>query len=135
MDTCVRKSAGHTRGMFSRGVLAVGVVVLAACGGGGTDGGSTSETTRESASPLDVEVITQTFVDSSRPTAAGAETPGRPDRTIVTRIAHPESGGPYPLIVLAHGATGHPDEYAETIPLWAADGFVVAAPEFPLTNR
>jgi dienelactone hydrolase len=37
--------------------------------------------------------------------------------------------------VLSHGATGDPDEYSEVIPLWAADGFVVAAPEFPLTNR
>jgi dienelactone hydrolase len=80
-------------------------------------------------------MVTETFVDTSRPTAAGAETRARPDRTIVTLIARPPSGGPHPLIVLAHGATGHPDEYAETIPLWAADGFVVAAPEFPLTNR
>jgi dienelactone hydrolase len=36
---------------------------------------------------------------------------------------------------MSHGASGHPDEYAEQIPTWAADGFVVAAPEFPLTNR
>ena len=31
--------------------------------------------------------------------------------------------------------TGHPDEYADTVPRWAADGFVVASPAFPLTNR
>ena len=36
---------------------------------------------------------------------------------------------------MSHGLTGHPDEYAETVPGWASDGFVVAAPAFPLTNR
>ncbi len=81
-------------------------------------------------------MVTETFVDGSRPTAAaGAATPEQPDRTLVTHIAHPTTGGPYPLIVLSHGFTGHPDEYEETIPMWAAEGFVVAAPEFPLTNR
>jgi dienelactone hydrolase len=84
---------------------------------------------------LDVDVVTETFVDASRPTAAGAGTPASDTRTLVTRIAHPTSGGPYPLIVLSHGFTGHPDEFTDTIPMWAADGFVVAAPAFPLTNR
>ena len=101
--------------------------------GSGT-GGVTSTTTTPDA-PLGVDVDTETFVDTSRPTAAGAQTPARPERTLVTRIAHPISGGPYPLLVLSHGATGHPDEYEETIPRWAAEGFVVAAPMFPLTNR
>jgi dienelactone hydrolase len=63
------------------------------------------------------------------------EAPAHPDRTLVTTIAHPTTGGPYPLLVLSHGATGHPDEYEETVQVWAADGFVVAAPAFPLTNR
>lgn len=86
--------------------------------------------------PYEVDEVTETFVDASRPTAAGAETPERPDRTLRTRIVFPTGGaGPFPLLVLSHGATGHPDEYAEQIPVWAADGFVVAAPEFPLTNR
>ncbi len=137
------------------GLLAL-VVGLVACGGGsggGSDGDAADEggdpatdpaestdapdpaESTESTGPLDVEVVTETFVDASRPTAAGAETPARPDRTLVTRIVHPTEGGPYPLLVMSHGATGHPDEYAETIPMWAADGFVVAAPTFPLTNR
>ena len=85
--------------------------------------------------PLDVDVLTETFVDTSRPTPAGAETPASDARTLVTRIAHPTSGGPYPLVVLSHGLTGHPDEFTDTVPAWAADGFVVASPAFPLTNR
>jgi dienelactone hydrolase len=36
---------------------------------------------------------------------------------------------------MSHGLTGHPDEYTETTPMWAADGFVVASPTFPLTHR
>jgi dienelactone hydrolase len=82
-----------------------------------------------------VDEITETYVDESRPTNAGAETPAKPERTLRTRIVYPTEGGPYPLLVLSHGATGDPDEYAEQIPQWAADGFVIAAPEFPLTNR
>ena len=85
--------------------------------------------------PLEVDVVTETFVDTTRPTAAGVETPAEPDRTVVTRIAYPTDGGPYPLVVLSHGLTGHPDEYTETVPMWAADGFVVASGVFPLTNR
>jgi dienelactone hydrolase len=94
------------------------------------------ETTTTTADvPLEVEVGTETFVDSSRPTDAGSETPASDSRTLVTRIAHPTTGGPYPLIVLSHGFTGHPDEFTDTVPMWAADGFVVASPAFPLTNR
>jgi dienelactone hydrolase len=119
-----------------RGAAFVAVlVVLAACGGTSDGGGSATASTTEPALPLEVDVVTETFVDSSRSTAAGSETPALPDRTIVTPIAHPTSGGPYPLLVMSHGATGHPDEYAETVPMWASDGFVVATPEFPLTNR
>jgi dienelactone hydrolase len=142
--------AGRGRDARPRGwvglalLLATVAVIGAACGGSSDDdvaststaapGTPSSDTTMVAEAP-EVEVVTETFVDASRPTAAGAETPAKPDRTIVTRVAHPTSGGPYPLIVMSHGATGHPDEYAETIPMWAADGFVVAAPTFPLTNR
>ncbi|HEV7722833.1 MAG TPA: dienelactone hydrolase family protein [Iamia sp.] len=128
-----------------RVALAAVLVGLAACGGGSDDDDAASEmtstpdaavpeTTAEPTAPFEVDVLTETFVDSSRPTE-GSEPPDLPDRTIVTRIAHPTGGGPYPLIVMAHGFTGHPDEYAETTPMWAADGFVVAQPTFPLTNR
>jgi dienelactone hydrolase len=118
--------------------LAAALVVLAACGGS-SDGDSTSEATAaptaDDAAPLEVDDVTETFVDTSRPTPAGSQTPAEPARTLVTRIVHPATGGPYPLIVMSHGLTGHPDEYAETVPGWASDGFVVAAPKFPLTNR
>jgi dienelactone hydrolase len=126
-----------------RVLFAAALLLGAACGDDPSQPaaapGGTTTTTGESATrtevPLDVEVLTETFVDTSRPTAAGAETPASDVRTLVTPLAHPTSGGPYPLIVLSHGLTGHPDEFTDTLPMWAADGFVVASPAFPLTNR
>lgn len=144
-----KKVRRSTRSRWLTALLGA-LLVLAACGGASGDDGAARDAasggdaagSEEAASqraeadgPLDVDVVTETFVDTSRPTAEGAETPARPDRTIVTRITHPTAGGPYPLLVMSHGATGHPDEYAETIPAWASDGFVVASPVFPLTNR
>jgi dienelactone hydrolase len=115
------------------------LAALSACGSSADSGSAaqptTSTTQPEADRPYEVDDETMTFVDTSRPTDAGAETPARPERTIRTRIVSPATGGPYPLLVLSHGATGHPDEYAKQIPQWAADGFVIAAPEFPLTNR
>lgn len=125
---------------WRRSVVVALLVALAACSGDGEGGATTgaagpASTTAPPAGSGDVAQRTETWVDPSRPTDPGTETPGAPERTVTTRIAHPTSGGPYPLIVLSHGATGHPDEYAAQIPQWAAEGFVVAAPIFPLTNR
>jgi dienelactone hydrolase len=74
--------------------------------------------------PRPVSVHTESFVDSSR----------APDRTLVTTIRIPESGGPYPVIVLAHGYNGHPRKFTQLLDAWAGAGYVVAAPAFPLTN-
>ncbi|MCB0962780.1 MAG: dienelactone hydrolase family protein [Acidimicrobiales bacterium] len=120
-------------------VVAIASTGATACGGSGSDGASpdatttTAAATSETSGQLDVEVMTETFVDDSRPTE-DATGPRLDDRTLVTTIAHPTSGGPYPLIVLSHGWGGDPGEFTETLPTWAADGFVVAAPAFPLTN-
>jgi dienelactone hydrolase len=77
---------------------------------------------------------TETFVDTSRPTAAGAATPAAPDRRLVTTIYRPKGTGPFPTIVFAHGSNGHPDKFTQLLGAWAAAGYVVAAPAFPLTN-
>jgi dienelactone hydrolase len=55
---------------------------------------------------------------------------GSPDN-----VAAPAApGGPFPLIVFAHGYNVTPAAYAGLLRSWARAGYVVAAPTFPLTN-
>jgi len=72
----------------------------------------------------------------------------RAPRTVVTYIRYPATGqgssadvsgaprapGAHPLIVFAHGFDVSPAPYARLLHYWAAHGYVVAAPVFPLTN-
>ncbi len=98
-----------------------------------------------------VGLLTETFVDTSRSTPAAGPNPHRSSRTLRTTIfypaaggasAHPaqtgatpdRAGGPYPLIVFAHGLGADPQAYGPLLSYWAASGFVVAAPQFPLTS-
>jgi predicted dienelactone hydrolase len=76
----------------------------------------------------------RTFVDDSRPTAAEAGLPGAPSRTLVTHLYFPDSAEPAPLVVFAHGFTGHPRKFTRLLSAWAGAGYVVAAPTFPLTS-
>jgi dienelactone hydrolase len=90
-----------------------------------------------------VETTTMTFVDPSRSTPPWSGNPGKSSRTLVTTIWHPSQasgstaasgGGPYPLIVFAHGLGGSPEDYQQLLTAWAAAGYVVAAPLFPLSS-
>ena len=98
-----------------------------------------------------VGVLTDSFVDHSRSTPANGGNPKLPDRTLVTSIWYPasgnskagdpiegaspnRSGGPYPLIVFSHGLGATPETYEPLLYRWAAAGYVVAAPRFPLTS-
>ena len=93
-----------------------------------------------SSGSMSVATTTMTFVDTSRSTPAWNGTPARPSRTLVTSIWYPaQSGsarhsGPYPLIVFAHGLGGSPQDYRTLLTAWAAAGYVVAAPLFPLSS-
>jgi dienelactone hydrolase len=54
-------------------------------------------------------------------------------RRVVTVIRYPlHVAGPFPLIVFGHGFAVTPAPYAPLLRTWAAAGFVVAAPIFPL---
>ena len=56
-------------------------------------------------------------------------------RRVVTVIRYPlHVAGPFPLIVFGHGFAVTPAPYAALLRTWAAAGFVVAAPIFPLGN-
>jgi len=84
--------------------------------------------------PLRTTTVIESFVDSSRPTAATASSAELPSRTIETTIVYPEADGPFPLIVLNHGLTGLPSKLTRLSSAWAAAGYVVVMPAFPLTN-
>jgi fermentation-respiration switch protein FrsA (DUF1100 family) len=101
------------------------------------------------ASPVGVTKVE--LVDRSRPTAANAACPELPSRTLPTTIYYPaEAGtptdaahadappdrahGPYPLVVFAHGFGATSETYAPLLAHWAAAGYVVAAPTFPLSS-
>ena len=129
-------------------------LLLAACGLGAVcttssapaqlaEGSSTSHA-------QNVGATVETFVDQSRSTPAHDGESGLPSRTLVTSIWYPAAGpptaspkanaapdtvnGPYPLIVFSHGLGTLPRDYKSLFSTWAAAGFVVAAPKFPLTS-
>jgi fermentation-respiration switch protein FrsA (DUF1100 family) len=96
-----------------------------------------------------VGVISETFVDPHRTTAAWGPSPPRSTRTLVTTIFYPTGTpgagtvpgaspdrrlAPYPLIVFAHGLGASPNDYRTLLSSWASAGFVVAAPLFPLSS-
>jgi acetyl esterase/lipase len=73
------------------------------------------------------------LVDRSRPTVSQGRTVS-PVRALTTLVWLPTAPGVRPLIVFAHGFDVGPDSYATLLRAWAAHGYVVAAPEFPLTD-
>ncbi|MDD5222927.1 MAG: hypothetical protein PHE84_02980 [bacterium] len=88
---------------------------------------------------------TITLHDTSRPTMANGIYPGDVSRTLVVDIRYPSttggkgstldlSRGPYPLIVLSHGYMAQGRLYSFFTNHLASYGYVIAAPDFPLTN-
>jgi pimeloyl-ACP methyl ester carboxylesterase len=56
-------------------------------------------------------------------------------RSLDTTVRSPATGGPYPLIVFAHGFALTPGPYTRLLTSWTEAGYVVAAPRFPLENE
>ena len=117
------------------GAAALGGLLLLVAGSLGPPAASGAT----SATP--VAQTTMTFVDTSRGTPAWDGMPAKASRTLVTTIWYPaqrpgstSGGGRYPLIVFAHGLGGSPQQYQELLTAWAAAGYVVAAPLFPLSS-
>jgi predicted dienelactone hydrolase len=120
---------------------------------GGAASGTTStevEIPPPPGAPYRVGDVTLTFVDHSRGTPAQGKAPATPYRTLSTYILYPASGTPaaipvdgappssygkpFPLIVFAHGLDSNGEIYRPLIQQWAAAGFVVVAPTFPLSS-
>jgi predicted dienelactone hydrolase len=98
--------------------------------------------------PFAVGEITIRFTDHSRlvrfrgrraaprPLAVVIRYPAVGDPTSVDVRQAPAAtvDGPFPLIVFGHGLDVTPDTYSRLLQAWAAAGYVVAAPIFPVTN-
>ena len=102
--------------------------------------------------PFGVGVTTMTFEDTSRPTMANGTFPGAPTRVLVTEIWYPTAsnpaapseeqrdaavargGAPYPLIVFGHGLSGTHRSGKYLADHLASHGYIVGAPDFPLTT-
>jgi predicted dienelactone hydrolase len=85
-----------------------------------------------------VSTFERVFVDGSRPTAPNGSFPGSDSRTIRTlfwRSVSTEDGASPPLLILAHGFGGLPEKFDAFARAVASQGFLVAAPAFPLTNQ
>ena len=119
---------------------------LAACGGGG-DGEPTTAGAGDAAFAVGTRF--ETFVDRSRPTDATAASEAKPERTFETLLTYPAAGpagrpavsnapaasGPFPLVVFSHGSgISSPVRYELLFNAWAAAGYVVAAPKYPLSS-
>ena len=128
-------------------LLVTAVLVAGACTSNTDDGvaagGDTPRTaTSTTSAPVvpaggyDVGGRTETLVDTSRRTQDMPDTgvPGSDRRTLVTTFTYPDAPGPFPLVAFAHGHNGHPRKFSQLFDEWAAAGFVVAAPAFPLSN-
>ena len=101
--------------------------------------------------PFAVGMRSYTFVDTTRPTAPNGSFGGAPTRTLPTLLLYPAVGDPagpdvqnarplehgkgFPLLVFSHGfgASG-PAYRVALLDRLAREGFVVAAPSFPLTS-
>jgi dienelactone hydrolase len=122
----------------------VGVLLLgaAACSSGSTRAAvipsttTTIEVPRTVAEqrPFDITVRHETFVDASRATATPNDPAYSPKRSLVTDLYIPKSSSPLPLIMFSHGYHGDPAKFSELFTAWAKAGYIVAAPEFPLTS-
>ena len=92
---------------------------------------SGAATTRERA----IATTKLTLVDTTRTTPATQRRPAQDRRVLETTVRYPESAtGPLPVIVLAHGSNGTPEDLDELMDAWAGAGYVVAAPLLPSLN-
>lgn len=87
------------------------------------------------APPYPIGTLQLDLVDASRPTVSRGVTLA-PTRSLPTVIAYPTGpGGPWPLVVFAHGFRLGPPGYTRLVATLTAAGYVVASPSFPLADE
>lgn len=102
------------------------------------------------AGPFAVANTDLTLEDTSRPTPAHADDPGADTRQLPTTVWYPADnsalggvlgpravaeGGPFPLVIYAHGFNLNSDAGQYLGEHLASHGFIVAAPDFPLSQQ
>ncbi len=144
-------------GLLLVAAVAIGLISLVGNGRGGKNTGATttSTTTTTTTRPPTIGIGEQTVTwTDTNPSAGLAVNPApggsaRP-RTLVTQIWYPSiggsdssptegkkpdyAGGPFPVVVFAHGFDTVPTTYAPLLSAWVKAGFVVVAPLFPDEN-
>lgn len=144
-------------------VLVVVLGALSGCGSSVNSDARRDDTERVDAR-FPVGITSFIVVDDSRVTPANAAQNGLPNRTIPVRVWYPAvapaaesakdddfasiadpspqfdappatGSGPFPLIVFSHGLGAAPAMYGDLLASWAAAGYVVAAPSFPLSKE
>ena len=86
--------------------------------------------------PYPVATLTTTIVDPTRSTPARGSTPASSSRALTVTISYPttESATQFPLLVFVHGYDVSAATYEDLEQEIAEEGFVVAAPDFPLSS-
>ena len=97
--------------------------------------------------PYTVGIYELTLSDIERPIEATAEHPAAPQRTLATRVYYPASaqplfglpaplasGAPFPMLMYSHGYSSNRDESTSAGAHAASHGYLVVAPNFPLTS-
>lgn len=87
-----------------------------------------------SAPPYPVVSTVVPLVDPSRPTVSHG-TVVATSRTLTTLVWAPATPGRWPLVVFGHGFQVGPEPYEALLAAWASAGYVVAAPELPLSDQ
>ncbi|MEO6626961.1 MAG: hypothetical protein ABIP03_00180 [Aquihabitans sp.] len=118
---------------------------------GGPTAGSPGSPARIGSYP--VGMVTVDLVDASRGTPANATAPALDHRNLPTWIWYPAAGdagsepakpstrdgaaprdGRFPIVLFGHGVTGRAIYYQAVLQAWASAGYIVVAPDFPLSN-
>ena len=84
--------------------------------------------------PFAFTVRHKVFVDTTRPTATPGNAAYSATRVLPTDLYVPRATTPRPLIMFSHGYHGAPAKFSQLFSAWARAGYIVAAPQFPLTS-
>jgi len=87
--------------------------------------------------PFDVATGTMELVDPSRFVAAPGDPSSKSERRMPVHLWYPlsENHSPQPLLIYSHGFMSTGEGIAYLTDVLASQGYVVAAPDFPITGR